>query len=197
VDRYRERNRAGFTLLELLAVLLIGGLLMGIMLPNLSPLKTRVLRQHAARIVAMADLGRQRAVVTGIPHRLVINLDDASYALEWSGKTEESKTAEPDENSELDPFDKPVSLEPPKRIERSFTPLPGLLGRVVSLSDGVEFAEIETTGGWIESDSTFVTFERDGTASFTTIVLDDPDGRQLTLVIPPLADTVRIFDEAL
>jgi prepilin-type N-terminal cleavage/methylation domain-containing protein len=207
VNACRETSRAGFTLLELLAVLLIGGLLMGLMIPNLSPLKTRVIREHAARIVAMADLGRQRAVVTGIPHRLVINLDNASYALEWTGKPAESTADETAENSELDlfgdpngalePFKKAISLKAPKQTEQTFAPLPGLLGRVESLRGGIEFAEIETTAGLVETDSTFVRFESDGTASFTKIVLDDQDGRQLILVIPTLADTVRIFDEGL
>ncbi len=161
----------GFTLLELLAVLLIGALLMSFMVPNLSAMRSRALRQHAERIVAKADLGRQRAVVTGIPHRLVINIDDSSYALEWMGSTRESETDVQTENSELEPFDDSVSLKPPAQIERSFAPLPGLLGRNESLGDGIRFAEIETPGGWIDSDATFVTFERDGTASFTTIVL--------------------------
>jgi hypothetical protein len=138
---------------------------------------------------------------------LVINLDNASYALEWTGKPVESKADEMAENSELDPFGDPngdlepfkkaISLTAPKQTEQTFAPVPGLLGRVESLRDGIEFAEIETIAGLVETDSTFVTFERDGTASFTTIVLDDSDGRQLILVIPTLADTVRIFDEGL
>jgi prepilin-type N-terminal cleavage/methylation domain-containing protein len=197
VDRYREKRRAGFTLLELLAVLLIGAMLMSFMLPGLSAMRSRMLRDHAERIVAKADLGRQRAVITGIPHRLVIDIDNASYGLEWMGSTGVSETDAPTENAELQSLIKALSLKPPVQAEQKFTPLPGLLGRVESLSDGIAFAEVETPGGWIDSDATFVTFERDGTASFTTIVLDDPDGRRLILEIPPLADTVRIFDEGL
>ena len=187
----------GFTLLELLAVLVIGALLMSFMLPNVSALRSRNLRQQAERIVAKVDLGRQRAVVTGTPHRMVIDLEDGRYALEWMGSTGETKAPVQTEDSELQQFDEAISLEPPARTEQSFTPLPGLLGRNESLGDGIRFAEIETPGGWIDSDATFVTFERDGTASFTTIVLDDRDGRQLTLKIQPLADTVRIFHEEL
>jgi len=188
----------GFTLLELLAVLLIGGLLMSFMLPNISALRSRILRHQAERIVAKADFGRQRAVVTGIPHRLVIDLDEDSYALEWMGSNEKNKPDVKAGKSELPPFvETDVSLNAPPQTERQFAPLPGLLGRTESLTDGVEFKEIETPGGWIDSDATFVTFERDGTASFTTIVLDDLDGRELILEIQPLADTVRIFDEGL
>jgi prepilin-type N-terminal cleavage/methylation domain-containing protein len=195
VDRCRERGRVGFTLLELLAVLLIGALLMSFVVPNMSVLKSRALRQDAERIVAIADLGRQRAVVTGIPHRMVIDLDNGSYSLEWMTSTGESQTTSQIEDSALQPFSSTVSLEPPARTERDFAPLPGLLGRVEFLDDDVEFAEIETPGGRTNSGETFVIFERDGTSSFTTIVLDDPDGRRLILEILPLADTVRIIDE--
>ena len=195
MDRCRETRRAGFTLLELLAVLLIGGLLMSFVVPNLSVLKSQALRQDAERIVAKADLGRQRAVVTGIPHRMVIDLNNGSYTLEWMGSTGGGETAVPIADSELQPFNTSVSLEPPAQTERSFTPLPGLFGRVEFLADGIEFAEVETPGGRIHSNETFVTFERDGTSSFTTIVLDDPDGRRIILEILPLADTVRIIDE--
>ena len=78
MDWCYEGRRVGFTLLELLAVLLIGALLMSFMVPNLSVMRSRTLRQHAERIIATVDLGRQRAVVTRIPHRLVIDLDNSS-----------------------------------------------------------------------------------------------------------------------
>ena len=193
----RQRGRVGFTLLELLAVLLIGALLMGIMIPNLGPLRSRTLRQHAERIVAKADLARQRAVITGAPHRLVIDLESSTYGLEWMRNTAESEADDLTEDSGLLPTDKPVSLKPPAQKERTFARLPGILGRTAVLTDGVEFAVIEIPGGFIDSGTTFVTFERDGTASFTRIVLDDPDGRELVLEIQPLADTVRIFDDGL
>ena len=113
MDRCREKRRVGFTLLELLAVLLIGALLMSFVVPSFSTLNSRALRQDAERIVAIADLGRQRAVVTGIPHRMVIDLDNGSYTLEWMTSAGESQTTSQIEDSALQPFTSTVSLEPP------------------------------------------------------------------------------------
>ena len=128
---------------------------------------------------------------------MVMRLDAGSYGLEWMGSTGETESAVPEKDSLLKQLDQSVSLKPPVRTERQFAPIPGPIGRKEFLSDGVEFLEIETTGGWVESDETFVTFEPDGTASFTAIVLENSDGQQLILEILPLADTVRIYDEAL
>ena len=42
--------------------------------------------------------------------------------------------------------------------------------------------------------STFIAFERDGTASATQVVLADEDGHALAVEVLPLADAVRILD---
>ena len=53
---------------------------------------------------------------------------------------------------------------------------------------------IETPEGWIERGDSFIVFDRDGTASYTEIFIDDPSGRQIALDVMPLADAVRIRD---
>jgi len=187
-------DRAGFTLLEILAVLLIAGLLMSVMLPNFGALQTKKLRDSAEQIVERIDFGRQRAVMTGVPHRLAIDIDSGTYKLEWLGMAaaEEPKPVKsPDEPQ----TEARISLAPPPATERSFEPLQGKLGKLQTLSRGVEFAWIETPGGDIDFGEAYVTFEGDGTSTYTVLVLDEPDGHRLALEILPLAETVRILDE--
>ena len=67
----------------MLAVVAIFALLAAFVAPNLGLLSSRRLQQQAERISAQLELARQRAIVTGIPHRLAIDLDRGSYWLEW------------------------------------------------------------------------------------------------------------------
>ena len=92
-------------------------------------------------------------------------------------------------------IDAPLSLAPPPAVERSFQSLLGPLGRLEHLGRGVEFGWIETPGGEIDFGDAFITFEGDGTSSYTMLVLNEPGGHELALEILPLADAVRIVDE--
>ena len=191
---HRARDRAGFTLLEILAVLLIGGLLMRLTLPNFGALQSHKLRNAADQIVERVDFCRQRAVMTGVPHRLVIDLDEATYKLEWQGNA--AADAAPKPKPKTEPGARvQLSLAPPPAAERSFQTLLGPLGRLEHLGKGVEFGWIETPGGEVDFGEAFITFEGDGTSSYTMVVLNEPGGRELALEVLPLADAVRILDE--
>ncbi|MBW1845080.1 MAG: prepilin-type N-terminal cleavage/methylation domain-containing protein, partial [Deltaproteobacteria bacterium] len=140
-DAHRAWDRAGFTLLEILAVLLIGGLLMSIMLPNFGAVQTHKLRNSAEQIVERIDFGRQRAVMTGVPHRLSIDLDTGTYQLKWQGDrpVEMKKPAKPDLEFEFEPdAETQLSLAPPPSTERSCETLQGPLGKLETLGRGVE-----------------------------------------------------------
>ena len=79
----RRRRAAAFTLIEMLAVVAIFALMAAFVMPNLATLGSRTLQRQAQRIGGQLELARQRAIVTGIPHRMWLDLDDASYRLEW------------------------------------------------------------------------------------------------------------------
>ncbi|MGE4606318.1 MAG: prepilin-type N-terminal cleavage/methylation domain-containing protein [Myxococcota bacterium] len=193
---------AGFTLLEILAVLLIGALLMSFMVPNLSALDSRALQSEAQKLVALIDLGRQRSVVTGSPHRLVIDIEHGRYGLEWERTDPSAETQRPAPDDLTYASDDPlftrsdrISLAPPASAESAFAPLPGLMGRVEPLPHKIEFTGVETSGGWVNLGEVIVRFERDGSSSFSEIVLADSGGHEAHLEILPLADSVRIVYE--
>jgi prepilin-type N-terminal cleavage/methylation domain-containing protein len=199
-----ERTRdAAFTLLEILAVVAIFALIAGLTLPNFSGLQARNLKHQARRIVAQIELARQRAIVTGIPHRFFIDIDGAAYRLE--SLTAEDEAGGDGEADESAGFANAlgaagyvsIDLTAPRAEERAFRPLPGSLGRFTILEESIEFAGIETTGGWVDDGETFIRFERDGSADATTIVIEHESGMSVTLEVLPLADTVRVRYETL
>lgn len=182
--------------------MLIGALLMSFMVPNLSALGSRALRSEAEKLVAAIDLGRQRSVMTGSPHQLVINIEERGYGLEWErteAPTKPPKRAAGDLTYTSDDAaftaDDRLSLAPPEDDVRAFSPLPGLMGQFEPLSDQIAFKGVETTGGWVDLGEVIVRFERDGSSTFSTIVLADSGGHEAHLEILPLADSVRILYE--
>jgi prepilin-type N-terminal cleavage/methylation domain-containing protein len=190
----RAWDRAGFTLLEILAVLLIAGLLMSVTLPNFRVLQSHKLRQTAEQIIERINFGRQRAVITGIPHRLAIDLEAGTYKLEWQGERTSDAPRQPKPKPELG-SSATFSLAPPPAIERNYRSISGPLGEIEHLGGGVEFGWIETPGGEIDIGEAFISFEGDGTSSYTVLVLNEPGGEEIALEILPLADAVRILDE--
>ena len=119
-----ERSKPdGFTLLELIAVVLIIGLVAGLAVPNLGLLGEQRLRDEALRLTAELELARQRSVMTGIRHRLVLDLDESLYWTEW--EVPEEEPAAPAAAGS----DRPPSLSPPERAESAFAPRPDPSGR--------------------------------------------------------------------
>ena len=70
----------GFSLLELMLVLLLLGASSLIVLPTIdNGLRERDLRRSALGLAAVARELRSRAVIEGVPQRLVLNVVDSSY----------------------------------------------------------------------------------------------------------------------
>ena len=194
----------GFTLIELLAVLLIAGLLGGLVIPNLGAARSSALREEARKLAASLELARQRAVVTGIPHRLRLDADAGRYRVEWEvteaealravGADPEPTAPAPEEAAEElggRVRDLP-DLSPPKEEVRSFHPLPGRLGRSSALPDRVVVEAVEIDSRRLRGREIFVPFDVDGTTEGTRIRLRHVDGGALELEVLPLADAVRI-----
>ena len=192
-------RRAGFTLIEMLAVVTIFALLASLAIPALSTLSGRTLWSEAEQLGAKIDLARQRSVMTGIRHRVLIDLDAGSYRMEWYVNDFEARG----ERAPLEPAtydvdgDTPLPLSAPRREARDYRPLPGLLGRDVRFDEDLAVVRVESNESWVERGESYVAFERDGTVDYSVIVIDDSAGNAVALDVLPLADVVQIHDESL
>jgi len=185
-------RRRGFTLIEILAVVAILALVAAFVVPNLSGIRARALRAEARQIAAQLELARQRAIVTGVPHRLWLELDQAEYRLEWLAEDPE----EVDLVAEEPEFDlsgnTPLSLSAPIVRELEYRPIPGSFGNLQVVAEPFYFEAVETPQGRITRGQVSVEFARDGTADYTEIYLQDAAGDHIALDVYPLDERVRI-----
>ena len=188
------RSRRGFTLIEILAVIAILALVAAFVIPNLGGFRMRALRGEAQQLAAQLELARQRAIMTGVPHRVWLELDQAEYRLEWLA--EDSESAEiaaerPQEKLDLD-GNTPLVLAAPPAPVLDFQPIPGNFGRTQVIAEPFYFEAVETPTERVERGEVSIEFARDGSADYTEIYLQDAQGDQLTLDVHPLDDRVRI-----
>lgn len=194
-DLARQRHRTGFTLIEMIAVTLLFAVISGIFAPQIGLLSSRALGNLANDLTAHIELGRQRAVVTGTPHRIVMDLEAGGYRLQWRVTELEAMGAEAEAPPPLDIHGQtPIAMAPPRELELDFHPVPGTAGDFVWLEQDLFFAGLETQEGWFDRGEAAVVFRADGTATGARIHLEDADGKGLVLEILPLSDSVRIID---
>jgi type II secretion system protein H len=192
-------NRRGFTLIEILSVVMILALVAAFVVPNLGAYRHRALRAQAERLASELELGRQRAIVTGVPHRVQFDLEGASYRLEWLATDADDPAAADAGPVSVDDLDlrgnSPLPLAAPREAEKTFQPVPGMFGRTQVLEDPFYFSGLQTSQGFVTQGESSVLFERDGTASYTEIYIEDGAGESIALDVFPLDDRVRIRRE--
>jgi type II secretion system protein H len=184
------RAANAFTLIELLAVLLIMGLVAGITLPNLSFRSERVVLGVAQDLAADLSFTRQRAVATGTPHRVVVDLDAAGWWIEeWPEEASPFAVAPAAATGER----REIQLAAPQAAGLAFRPLVGPFGRPHALPDGVAFASVETlAAGPVLGGQVALVFEGDGTADPALFSLVNEGGDVVQIELSRLADEIRI-----
>lgn len=193
--RRAARRALAFTLIELLAVLLIMALVAGLTLPNLSLGAERVVLGEAQDLASTFVFTRQRAVATATPHRVVVDLDEAAYWIEVEPEGPDPFLAEPPA-SPAPGSQRRIQLAAPSTAALGFQPLPGAFGRPHWLREPVGFDSVETlAAGAVRSGRVEIVFDADGTADPALLVLADEDGNVWTLRLARLADEVRIARE--
>ena len=191
------RTRRGFTLIEILAVLAILGLMAAFVLPNMGGLRRRALRNEAQQLASQLELARQRAIVTGVPHRLWLDLDEVEYRLEWLGQNPEEAEAEaPVADRDLDlNGNTPLDLTAPPAHVLEYRPIPGHFGSLQVVEHPFYFEAVATPQGRIEKGQVAIEFARDGSAEYTEIYLEDAQGDRVALDVHPLDERVRIRND--
>ncbi len=175
-------------------MVIILGLTMAVVLPNFGVTQSALLRNQARELAAVLEYARQRAAMTGHPHRLLVGVDDGLYRVEWF-VSEEEASGELDDAppSSIEPVTAaPIDLSPPTVGRRDYRPIPAQLGADSWLEEGLEFTGVDTPEGWLDSGDVAVVFDRDGTTDAATLEIADEDGRRVALEVRPLLDVVRI-----
>jgi len=191
--RRTRASEAGFTLIEILAVVAILALVAAFVVPNLGGFRMRALRNEATQLAAHLELARQRAIMTGVPHRVWVEIDQSEYRLEWLAQDAEETELAAAAPAELDlDGNTPLDLVAPPAAVLEFEPIPGNFGRLQVVAEPFYFEAIETPEGRIERGEVSIGFARDGTADQTEIYLQDAQGDQIALDVQPLDDRVRI-----
>lgn len=188
-----HRRRRGFTLLELVAVVAIMGLLLFLFVPSIGATDSARLRGGARELGAHLEYARQRAVLTGKPHRILIGLDEGWYQLEWF-VTDFDELPDGESPPPLD-LRGPIPMSPPVETIPSYRPVPGTEGRVAWLAEQLRFGGAEIDEGWYESGEFHVVFQGDGSSDPARIVVEIGDEPGLVLEVSPLLDAVRIVDD--
>ena len=189
------RSQRGFTLIEILAVVAILALVAAFVVPNLGGFRMRALRGEAQQLAGHLELARQRAIMTGVPHRVWLELDQSEYRLEWlsqdPGSTGRSEVEAPSEELDLN-GNTPLEFAAPPGPLLDYQPIPGNFGRTQVVAEPFYFEAVETPTERVERGEVSIDFARDGSADYTEIYLQDAQGDQITLDVHPLDDRVRI-----
>lgn len=184
----RLRRAAGFTLIEMLAVVALFGLIAAMVVPSLDLGGSRAVRDEANAIAAAVEYARQRAVMTGRMHVVVVDVDTGSHWVEWAAPPEPKPAAPANAERTLD-------FVPPAMETGERAPVPGEFGRPHVADDRVVIAGVEVGNGLAERGEVELRIDGDGATEPAAIVLTDEDGGHAVRVeIEPLADLVQVVD---
>jgi prepilin-type N-terminal cleavage/methylation domain-containing protein len=198
-NRANARARAGFTLIEIIAVVAIISMVFAVGLPRLSGSNWDPLNEEAEKIAQSLRFARQRAIMTGVPHRLLIDLEDGGYLVEWliseeSAYADDTAGAYPDDLFfEAADSERRIDFVPPRVGERDYFPIPNReMGSYSRLDDALYFVGVEGASGWIESGEYPIVFYVDGTTESAMLEMADADDKHVTLEIEPILERVHV-----
>ena len=197
-------RKVGFTLIEMMAVVVVIGLALGVVLPNLTASRGAQLEESAREIAARLEFARVRAIVTGAAHRAFLDLEGSSLRIDWHVSEERafahleefpeslgaSQLANPLGTSSAS---RKISLSPPAREERDYFPVPNLFGNDEWLPPDIFFEGVNTPDGWVAEGSVQIVFQSDGSTDYAEVVLADAWENRVILEIRPLLESVRVL----
>ncbi|MEM9174211.1 MAG: prepilin-type N-terminal cleavage/methylation domain-containing protein [Myxococcota bacterium] len=201
-----RRRRAGFTLIEVIAVVAIIAMVFAFGIPRLGGPTFDPLHNEADEIAERLRYARQRAVLTGVPHRLMIDLEEGGYLVEWYVTEERAAGRGSDAGGGLAALfaaaypalaasDGPLLdfVPPRKNDELDYYPIPNAqMGGFRWLEDTLYFVGVAGPTGWVESGDFAIVFYADGTTEPLALEIADGDDARLTLEVEALLDRVRV-----
>jgi prepilin-type N-terminal cleavage/methylation domain-containing protein len=184
----QPRATRGFTLIEIMAVVLILMLLAAIVIPRVSLVASQAVLDDGKKLAATLDFAREKAIALGRAHRVVLDLDHAQYWIEAQPPPEPAAAtlawAELDE----------LPLVAPRTDMTEFAPLAGM--RPTPLDANVRFAAVEADSGTALEGLAQIAFEPDGAALAASVWLAAGDDLRVRVEVTPLADPTRVSFDA-
>ena len=199
-DQRAAPRDGGFTLIEVMAVLVLMALVAGMALPALRRSGQEDVLNDAREIAAAVEAARRGALTSRMPHRVVLDLEASRWWIERADRAPSATagtagpTIAPGEAPLWGELDQ-LPLTAPSAEETAFVPVVGLVGRGNTLRENVVFEGAETVDGWIELGLVHVGLHPDGSADQTLILLTADDGTRLRLTVEALNERVGIHDE--
>lgn len=174
-----NRRRKGFTLIELMVVMIVIGIATAVILPEMrGTFEESLLRSTARQLISVLDLASSQAVTANQKHRVRFDLAEGRYAIERRAAKQEKSSGfipvrdVPQGEGELDKRIR-IELQRPDVPPESATPVA---------------PEEDRTGMAPE----IVNFYPDGTADPIDLLLQDREGFRLLLRINSTTGKVRI-----
>lgn len=183
-------ERKGFTLIELILVLVIMGLLTSLVAPAITSLAGLKLKTAARRIAAGLRYARSQAVTTGSDYQVVFNLEKGEVTVE-SLQEEESYRGDGEQKESQGNEKEDVSEEEsaPQKIKRKKTyKVPKEVKIAKVIVEGVEITEDDDEEVWID-------FYPNGSCSGGEIYLTNERERVYRIVLNFLTGIVEITEE--
>ena len=183
-----------------MAVVAIIGLMLGVLLPNLSSTQASQLERQGQDLAARMDLARERAIVTSAPHRVWLEVDEGAFRVDWWVDESRAFAIPGEEDEEIGMIEptpqdipEPISLSPPQTEEQEYFPVPMKFGSDSWLDDDAFFEGINTQNGWITEGEVQLVFQIDGSTDYTEVLLADEWGNSVTVEVQPLLDHARVY----
>jgi len=184
-------REAGFTLIELVAVVATFALIAAMVLPNLNLGGSRAVRAAADDVATAVELARERAIMTGRVHAVVIDLDRGAHWVEWSKPLAPEMPAP----AAADAGKRQLDLVPPPLEGEALEPLFGNFGRPQVVEDPAVLLGVEIDDGVADSGTVELRIDADGATDPAAILIGDADGTYVVRVeVEPLADAVAVVN---
>ena len=178
----------------------------GLGIPRLTSSSFDHLENEAENIAQSLRFARQRAIMTGAPHRLLIDLEEGGYLVEWyvsegralgrgegNGGADFSSALFAGEDLGYEDEGITLDLVPRRQAERDYFPIPNPeMGTFRWLDEALYFVGAEGSTGWVESGDYAIVFYADGTTDPVRLELADADDRHVTLEIEAILQKVHL-----
>lgn len=193
---FPRRRRPGFTLLEVMAVVLLLSLLAAVALPALGRSQAGAAEEDAREVAAAIEYARRSALATRQDHRLILDLREARW---WVERRERPR----DPESDLAPGEitiwgnqSDLPLTAPRTTLGEYQPVSGLVGQGNVLRDDVFFGGAETATGWIDDGQLQIEVRADGQIDAVEIHLVTAERDRIRIAIAALDEHVGIYTDA-